>query len=323
MSAPTTEAAPADDARGDPGDADAGGAALAAIRAVAERMSEFEPAAEADEPDAVHQLRTHVRRLRSLLAAYAPLFDPSATRMLRRRLRELGRELGAVRDLEVRIQVAEHALEAAGERDPAEDVAGSREQFAALRERLVDAQVEAHRLAHARFVERQRMPRAEARRAALAEFLRAPRFAPDAAGPPREVLGALVEREARRAVKRAKRLRSDPEIAALHAVRKAGRRLRYTAESVAAPPIAMFGTDAMRLAKAGERLHDVLGDHRDEVLFAEHVRRAGAHAAHAGEPAAAFEALAGAADRRAARHLRELDDAVVELRHAAAAWRRR
>ena len=59
-------------------EADAGTAALAALRAIGARIAELEPAAMADEPDAVHQLRTHVRRLRSLLAAFVPLFDPSA-----------------------------------------------------------------------------------------------------------------------------------------------------------------------------------------------------------------------------------------------------
>ena len=88
-------------------------------------------------------------------------------------------------------------------------------------------------------------------------------------------------------------------------------------------PLALFGDRASRLAEAGEQLHDVLGDHRDEVLFAEHVRRAGAHAAHAGAPSAAFEALAAAADERARDHLKHLDDAIDELRSAAAAWKKR
>ncbi|GAA2021701.1 hypothetical protein GCM10009819_00210 [Agromyces tropicus] len=304
-------------------DADAGAAALAAIRAIADRMAELEPEAEADEPDAVHQLRTHVRRLRSLLAAFGPLFDPSATLALRRRFGEFGRELGTVRDIEVRIQVAERALDVAEEHDPHRDVVAVPEQAAAVRERLVDDEVEAHRLAHARFVERQRMPRATGRREALATFLDAPAFTPRASGPAREVLGELVEHEARRAVKRTKRLRGDGDVAALHEVRKAGRRLRYAAESVVDEPVARFGSAATRLAEAGEALHDVLGDHRDEMLFAEHVRRAGAHAAHAGAPSAAFEALAVAADRRADEHLADLDDAVAELRAATKAWRAR
>ena len=70
----------------------------------------------------------------------------------------------------------------------------------------------------------------------------------------------------------------------LHAVRKAGRRLRYAAEAVTEEPVVLFGKRARALARGGEDLHDVLGDHRDEMLFAEHVRRVAAHAAHAGAP---------------------------------------
>lgn len=304
-------------------EADAGTAALAALRAIGARIAELEPAAMADDPDAVHQLRTHVRRLRSLLAAFGPLFDPSAAVALRRRYGEYGRELGTVRDIEVRIQVAERTLEDAAEHDPHRDVVAEPEQAAEVRQRLIDDEVEAHRLAHARFVERQAMPRARARRVSLDAFLASPTFTPLASRAAKPVLGDLIEHEARRALKRADRLGEEREAAALHEVRKAGRRLRCAAEAVVDEPLALFGDRATRLAKAGESLHDVLGDHRDEVLFAEHVRRAGAHAAHAGEPSAAFEAVAAAADERASARLKELDDAIDDLRDAVHAWRKR
>ena len=58
------------------------------------------------------------------------------------------------------------------------------------------------------------------------------------------------------------------------------------------------------------------------MLFAEHVRRVGAHARTPGAPSAAFEALAAAADERARDHLKDLDDAIDELR-SAAAWEKR
>ncbi|MEV1130785.1 CHAD domain-containing protein [Agromyces sp. NPDC049794] len=297
----------------DVADSDAGTAAVLALRALAERLDALEPAALADEPDGVHQLRTHVRRLRSLLAAFGPLFDASIAERIRRRYREFGRELGTVRDIEVRVQVAEAALE-----DPPEGSTPG--GLAAVRGHLVDAELEAHRLAHARFVERQRMPRASARRLMLADFLDAPPLTPLAAGPVDEVLGDLIEREAKRAVRRADRLTSSPTPEQLHAVRKAGRRLRYAAEALTMEPVELFGSRAEALAEAGEDLHDVLGDHRDEVLFAEHVRRAAAHAAHRGEPVEVLAQLAEAADRRAAAHLDKLAKARGELRHAADRW---
>jgi CHAD domain-containing protein len=300
------------DADAQPG-SDAGTAIVAALRALGERLDDLEPAALADEPDAVHQLRTHVRRLRSVLGAYRPLFEASISESLRRRYRELGRELGTVRDIEVRVQVAELALE-----DPPDGSTPG--GLAAVRGHLVDAELEGHRLAHGRMVERQRMPRASARRLMLADFLDAPPLTPLAAGPADEVLGDLLEREAKRAVRRADRLTSSPAPEQLHAVRKAGRRLRYAAEAVTTDPLELFGGEAEALAEAGEELHDVLGDHRDEVLFAEHVRRAAAHAAHRGEPVELLERLAEAADRRAAGHLDKLAKARRELRDAVDTW---
>src|SRR4029453_13227054 len=115
---------------------DAGDAVMSALRAIGERLEELEPAALDDEPDAVHQLRTHVRRLRSVLAAFAPLFDAAAGRSVRRPSGELGRALGTVRDLEVRIQVADVALQEAADEwglDP--------DAVAAMRARLVDEEV--------------------------------------------------------------------------------------------------------------------------------------------------------------------------------------
>jgi len=185
-----------------PAPPDAGAAILTALRAVAERMSQLETAALADEPDAVHQLRTHVRRLRSLLAAYGPLFDASVVTGLRRRYRTFGRELGVVRDLEVRVQVAEGALEEAAE----EGVISDAEERDAVQARLIDAERASHSVAHARLAERERSTRADARRNALQAFLDDPPRTALAEGPAVKVLGSLLELEARRAVRRTERL---------------------------------------------------------------------------------------------------------------------
>jgi CHAD domain-containing protein len=302
-------------ARSDLDAIDAGDAALAAVRAIAGRLGELEPSALADEPDAVHQLRTHVRRLRSVLAAYAPLFDAGVVRAVRRSFRELGHELGTVRDIEVRVQVAEEALRAADEEWGLDAAV-----IASMRSRLVDDEVEAHRLAHARLVQRQRMPRAAVRRGILDSFLESPARTSRADEPARDELARLLGREAKRAVRRARHVDAASGTERLHDARKAGRRLRYAAEAVTDEPMVLFGHRAAALAEAGEAVHDVLGDHRDEVLFAEHVRRAGAHAAHEGEPVEAYERLAEAADRRAGDRLDHLAKVVHDLEAAANAW---
>jgi CHAD domain-containing protein len=299
----------------DEGD-DAGATVVRALAAVRDRLHEYHPLAMADEPDALHQMRTSVRRLRSLLAAYGPVLDAGVTTELRRRLGELGHELGTVRDLEVRVQVAEGAL-AAG------DEAGrfvSDEDRARVRGILIDDETTAHDRAHARFVERQRMPRAVARLEELDRVLGDPPFTELAGRHAEDELARLLDREAGRAAKRARRLPIEPELDDLHELRKAARRLRYAAEAVTQPPVELFGDAAIALADAGDEIHDVLGDHRDELLFAEHLRRAAAHAAHAGQPAGTLVRLAADADARAAAHLAKLPDAIDELTVAASKW---
>ena len=118
----------------DDADLDAGTAVVTAVRAIVERMRELEVDAVADEPDAVHQLRTHVRRVRSVLAAYEPVFDAAPAVVLRRRYGELGDELGVVRDIEVRVLVAERALDEASEQGLLSDAA----QAGSARARLID-----------------------------------------------------------------------------------------------------------------------------------------------------------------------------------------
>jgi CHAD domain-containing protein len=298
---------------GDEADFDAGTAVVTALRAIGDRMWELEPAALSDEPDAVHQLRTNVRRVRSLLGAYGPIFDAAPALALRRRFGSLGDELGVVRDIEVRVQVAERALDEAAE----DGLIEGAEQLEAVTTRLIDAERRAHALTHARFAERQRLPRAIARREEFTSFLDDPPFSPLGSAPARKVLRKLIAKETRRTLRRADRLQGGDDTDALHEVRKAGRRLRYAAEAVTTEPVELFGKRVRALAEVGDDLHDVLGDHRDEVLFAEHVRRAAAHAAHKGDAALVFERLATAADARAAAHLRQLPDVVEKLRSLA------
>ena len=123
-------------------------------------------------------------------------------------------------------------------------------------------------------------PRAcEVRRAAAASSSdRAPRRARgvprrSAAHPARrrpgpKVIAALVDDEAHRALRRAERAHGADDTEALHDLRKAGRRLRYAAEAVTDRPGRAFDGRIRSLAEVGDDLHDVLGDHRDEVLFA-------------------------------------------------------
>ncbi|WP_353809687.1 CHAD domain-containing protein [Agromyces sp. SYSU T00194] len=278
----------------------AGDAVLAAIAHLAARIRELEPAARSDAPDAVHQLRTHVRRLRSVLAAYRPLFDGARVDDLRRTYARYGEELGRVRDLEVRARYAEEALK------------GLPDAPAAMRVRLVDDVRAEYSEAHARLAELMTGPGADARARMLDAFCADPRFTARADLAAVPMVGALLADEAHRAMLRAMRADSSPE--RLHRARKAARRLRYAAEAVSEPPTEVLGERARQLAAAGEAIHDLLGDHRDALIFAEHARRVGgAHARTHADLAAGAEAVA-------AGHLRRYPAAVRRLRGATGAF---
>src|SRR5678815_877357 len=69
-------------------------ARLAAVRGAYERFN-------ADEPDALHQLRVALRRLRSWIRAYRPELEDTTRRRTLRRLRKLVRTTNGARDAEV------------------------------------------------------------------------------------------------------------------------------------------------------------------------------------------------------------------------------
>ena len=135
---------------------------------------------------------------------------------------------------------------------------------------LVAPLLEEHARAHAALVAWAGSPEAEPLNAALSGWAAAPALANGSARPAsavaREVLAAQVER----VIDHATDYRSDLEAA--HALRKAGRRLRHTADAVTKPPAAVLGPDAAALGEIGSRVQSLLGDHRDALLLADHVR---------------------------------------------------
>ncbi len=128
------------------------------ILTATDRLITTQPAAIQDAPDGVHQHRTSVRRLRSLLAAFRDHLDEPAAQDLRVRFKEWGRQLGVARDVEVQTDVAEAALDALGIDDTD------------IRTRLVDAEREEYARAHARLCDLFDAPRSVARMAALEQF---------------------------------------------------------------------------------------------------------------------------------------------------------
>ena len=276
----------------------AGSAVVSALTALIARLDEAERTAVLDEPDAVHQARILVRRLRSVLRTFRPLFDRERVDEVRESLDELGDELGAVRDIEVRVEHAEHHLD---ERAPRE-----------MHERLVDAERERYRAAHADLVTYLGVGGHGQR---LVEFITEPPFSARAADHAPEALARLLHRENRRVRKAARN--ATGELESLHRLRRVARRLRYACEAVTELPVVVFGDKVADVASAAQEVQDVLGDHRDEVLFARQVRQAADAAKADGEPTEAYEGVADAASADAAERLEELPDALHALRKRA------
>jgi CHAD domain-containing protein len=253
----------------------------------AAKLKAFDPLVRRDEPDAIHQMRVTVRRLRAALQAFSTVVPREATTHLRDELKWLGQVLGDARDAEV---LDEH-LHCGLASMPMEFVLGPAQatltsyfapRQAAARSAVLDA------LDSSRY------------RGLLAEvdrLLDSPPDGPAAAWPAAEVLPGAVARAYRRTRRRMRRAWQAPagpaRDVALHAARKAAKRARYAAE--AAKPA--FGKQAGRFANGMKGVQSVLGDHQDAVTARAACREIGIHAYRAGENAFSFGLLAGRADR--------------------------
>lgn len=221
------------------------------------RIGEKAPAALADEPDAVHQLRTAVRRLRNVLAAFSQYVEPSAVGGLRARLADYSDRLGLARDLEVRAAWCSKVAADVGLPDD-------------LRADLVTPLLADHARAHAALVAWAGSPAAEPLAAALSGWAATPVLVNGTARPAAVVAREVLVAQAERVIDHARDYQTDHEAA--HSLRKAGRRLRHTADAVTKPPTAVLGREAAALGELGARVQSLLGDHRDALLLADYVR---------------------------------------------------
>jgi CHAD domain-containing protein len=203
------------------------------------------------DPESVHDMRVGVRRFRALLRAGEELVATD-TAELDEHLKELGRVLGEVRDLDVLLERLEaDAAELGGDdtKHAQALLACLRTERSGSRARLLGALRSEEYLAlldeAARTIEVLEPRRS---RASLDEL------ADTAFGKVRKAVGKLAD---------------DPADEQLHAVRKKGKRARYAAELAG-------WKEPVRRAK---RLQDVLGEHQDAVVAAERLRELAAGAA--------------------------------------------
>lgn len=229
---------------------------VALARTVAE-LEESEAGITAKVPDALHRARTRVRMLRSILSVYRGVFDAGDARLAKRALRRHAAVLGAARDAEVR---------AAGLRERRDSCADD-ELRAALEGPVAKSERDAEKT-RARVLEYL----GSQGHADASRFLHAfgghPRPGPDGAAPAPEV---VLPRLARSAARVAARRTAAHDLGALHALRKAARRLRYAAEAAGACgdlPTATWSQPLAALASAAEAVQDVLGADRDKRLLA-------------------------------------------------------
>ncbi|GAB2475797.1 hypothetical protein GCM10027063_15870 [Promicromonospora xylanilytica] len=254
------------------------------------RIHDRVPPALADEPDGVHRLRTSVRRLRNVLAAFRRYLDKEATAELRSLLKEWGSVLGHARDLEVRALEASAAAEAAGLGD-------------ADRSALISPLERERGRAHADVVDWTRSDRWRDLDRLLSSWAAEPRLGERASQAAKKAARRAVRRQAERTLGRTGEL---TDLESAHELRKAARQLRHTAEAITRKPVDLLGRRTKDLGAAGHRIQALLGDHRDALLLAEHVQaRSNGSAAH--------DAVVGRCHERALAALADLPAALGEL----------
>jgi CHAD domain-containing protein len=248
------------------------------------------------EAGGVHGMRVTLRRLRSLLATFQPLFDAGVVDPLRDELKWVAGELGGARDSEV-VRRRLNALVASSEERALAD--GIEWELGAAASAGMESAVAA--LDSERYSQLLRD---------LTSVATDPPWTPDAEGLDDDFLRFRVRRDwkrLRRRVKSAHGSAGAEELdASLHEVRKAAKRLRYSAESL----VRAHGEDAARLVRGAKRVQSDLGEVQDSAICQRVLRTI---ATSEGTPAQEVFILGGL---HAQEHLRS---ALAEA-HYARAW---
>ncbi len=205
------------------------------------------PCAMQGEVEGIHRMRAAIRKLRTLLVLFAPHIDREAADRFNAALREIGAVLGAGRDWDVFLT---------------ETLAGARDGIeAAGIDLLVPAAEGCRTEAHAAVGRMLNGPLPTRLILGMGAWTAAPGWAEGSASdvPLRDLLPHLLDRVARKVRRRGKRIaKQDAED--LHALRKAMKKLRYSAEDVAP----LFGAKTVRrYLKTVKTALSLLGDIND------------------------------------------------------------
>jgi CHAD domain-containing protein len=284
------------------GSAPAGQVLLAYLGAQISLLKTLDPMVRGSEPDAVHQLRTTVRRLRSTLQVFARFFADPVRDPLAAELRWFGAVLGEARDAEVLAgHLAEHVSQLPEALVIGPVMARVRGHFASIG---ADAQ--------AGVLATLDSPRYFALLDHLDQLMAEPPWTDLAARSAAGTLPAAVRMAyattGRRMKQAARAPAGERRDLALHRARKAAKRARYAGE--AAEPA--FGQPASRFARQMKQVQSVLGEHQDAVIARQTERELGMSAHLAGENAFSY-GLMYERDDQAAVHLQT---------QASRAWRK-
>ncbi|WP_313821034.1 CYTH and CHAD domain-containing protein [Citricoccus sp.] len=259
----------------------------ATVRTQLKVLKGWDPLVRRDVKDSVHQYRVACRTLRSLLQTYAPLLEADAVGAVIQDLKKLGKLLSVARDAEVvRDQVQEKIAALPG---GAQGVNAGMIPGKTVR-RLRGVMARAYEAAQAQQVKRMRtgwyfevLDRLDAFALTLpmhpelpeAETAAAAAMVPLATDQVDAVLAlaAAVGSEQDRARR----------LDLMHEVRKEAKRLRYAVKAVQDATGLDLGAELVARMKTAKKLQEALGDHRDSVMFQEHVLDTSKVAARKGE----------------------------------------
>ncbi|HEY3816762.1 MAG TPA: CHAD domain-containing protein [Polyangiaceae bacterium] len=258
---------------------------VAKLRALDARLGEVAPRVleSAGDEDAVHDLRVALRRTRTVLEVGRRVLGRFHADEVRRAMRALMRATGDLRDEEVFLElVASIAPPDAGPPDVQAWVDARRRRERHLRGELA-------RLLHSGELDRGR---------ALLDALLAFRVDPAHDRRVTKFARRAVDRARRKVDRRSDAQPDDPD--ALHRLRIAYKRLRYTVETLADS----LPDDLAALAQPASRLQSRLGDLHDVDIAVGRVRRA--RTLSSASRAELLAGLASVRDVRLAAYLREL-----------------
>ncbi|MGD7705220.1 CHAD domain-containing protein [Microlunatus sp. Y2014] len=262
-----------------------------------------DPFVRRDAEESVHDMRVAMRRLRSALATFRPLFDRTRTEQLREELKWIAGVLGEARDAEV----MELRLRDLVSEQPAELIIGP------VRQRIDDLATR-YREAHDRSVEAMQSPRYLELVDRLDELVAHTPWASAVDGDADELLLGLVKHDDKRLRQRVSAAAAATDRTTrnelLHEVRKAAKRARYAAETVES----RYGEAATSYATAVKDVQSVLGDQHDAAVTLPVLTELAERARAAGEDTFTFGRLHALEEARADALVAAYDDVWASAR---------